>query len=32
VVPGTQLVHDLFHVLTDYGTDEIGEATLLADR
>ncbi len=26
----TLLVHDLFHVLTDYGTDELGEATLLA--
>jgi ubiquinone biosynthesis protein COQ4 len=26
----TILAHDLFHVLTDYGTDEIGEATLLA--
>jgi ubiquinone biosynthesis protein COQ4 len=26
----TLLAHDLFHVLTDYGTDEIGEATLLA--
>ncbi|MGH7287654.1 MAG: Coq4 family protein [Myxococcota bacterium] len=24
------LAHDLFHVLTDYGTDGIGEATLLA--
>jgi ubiquinone biosynthesis protein COQ4 len=24
------LAHDLFHVLTDYGTDEVGEATLLA--
>ena len=24
------LTHDLFHVLTDYGTDEIGEGTLLA--
>jgi ubiquinone biosynthesis protein COQ4 len=24
------LVHDLFHVLTDYGTDDVGEATLLA--
>jgi len=24
------LAHDLFHVLTDYGTDELGEATLLA--
>jgi len=24
------LAHDLFHVLTDYGTDETGEATLLA--
>jgi ubiquinone biosynthesis protein COQ4 len=24
------LVHDLFHVLTDYGTDDLGEATLLA--
>src|SRR5262249_37634257 len=22
------LTHDLFHVLTDYGTDELGEATL----
>ena len=26
----TLLVHDLFHVLTEYGTDELGEATLLA--
>jgi ubiquinone biosynthesis protein COQ4 len=26
----TILAHDLFHVLTDYGTDEMGEATLLA--
>ena len=26
----TILAHDLFHVLTGYGTDEIGEATLLA--
>ena len=26
----TLLVHDLFHVLTGYGTDELGEATLLA--
>jgi ubiquinone biosynthesis protein COQ4 len=26
----TLLAHDLFHVLTDYGTDELGEATLLA--
>jgi len=26
----TLLAHDLFHLLTDYGTDEIGEATLLA--
>ena len=26
----TILSHDLFHVLTDYGTDELGEATLLA--
>ena len=26
----TILAHDLFHVLTDYGTDELGEATLLA--
>jgi ubiquinone biosynthesis protein COQ4 len=24
------LAHDLFHVLTDYGTDELGEGTLLA--
>jgi ubiquinone biosynthesis protein COQ4 len=24
------LVHDLFHVLTDYPTDDVGEATLLA--
>jgi ubiquinone biosynthesis protein COQ4 len=24
------LVHDLWHVLTDYGTDEVGEAALLA--
>jgi len=24
------LAHDLFHVLTDYGTDDLGEATLLA--
>ncbi len=24
------LTHDLFHVLTDYGTDHVGEATLLA--
>ena len=24
------LTHDLFHVLTDYGTDDLGEATLLA--
>jgi ubiquinone biosynthesis protein COQ4 len=24
------LMHDLWHVLTDYGTDEIGEAALLA--
>jgi ubiquinone biosynthesis protein COQ4 len=24
------LAHDLFHVLTGYGTDELGEATLLA--
>ena len=24
------LLHDLLHVLTDYGTDEIGEGTLLA--
>jgi ubiquinone biosynthesis protein COQ4 len=24
------LVHDLFHLLTDYGTDDLGEATLLA--
>jgi ubiquinone biosynthesis protein COQ4 len=26
----TILAHDLFHVLTGYGTDELGEATLLA--
>ena len=26
----TLLAHDLFHVLTDYGTDGLGEATLLA--
>ena len=26
----TLLVHDLLHVLTSYGTDELGEATLLA--
>ena len=26
----TLVAHDLFHVLTDYGTDELGEATLLA--
>jgi ubiquinone biosynthesis protein COQ4 len=26
----TVLAHDLFHVLTDYGTDELGEGTLLA--
>lgn len=26
----TILSHDLFHLLTDYGTDEMGEATLLA--
>jgi ubiquinone biosynthesis protein COQ4 len=26
----TLLAHDLFHVLTDYGTDDLGEATLLA--
>jgi ubiquinone biosynthesis protein COQ4 len=26
----TLLAHDLFHVLTGYGTDEVGEATLLA--
>jgi ubiquinone biosynthesis protein COQ4 len=26
----TILAHDLFHLLTDYGTDEMGEATLLA--
>jgi ubiquinone biosynthesis protein COQ4 len=26
----TLLAHDLFHVLTDYGTDGMGEATLLA--
>jgi ubiquinone biosynthesis protein COQ4 len=26
----TILMHDLFHVLTDYGTDELGEGTLLA--
>jgi ubiquinone biosynthesis protein COQ4 len=26
----TLLAHDLFHVLTEYGTDELGEATLLA--
>jgi ubiquinone biosynthesis protein COQ4 len=26
----TILSHDLFHVLTGYGTDELGEATLLA--
>jgi len=26
----TLLSHDLFHVLTDYGTDGVGEATLLA--
>jgi ubiquinone biosynthesis protein COQ4 len=26
----TLLAHDLFHVLSDYGTDELGEATLLA--
>jgi ubiquinone biosynthesis protein COQ4 len=26
----TILAHDLFHVLTDYGTDHMGEATLLA--
>jgi len=26
----TLLAHDLFHVVTDYGTDELGEATLLA--
>jgi ubiquinone biosynthesis protein COQ4 len=26
----TILIHDLFPVLTDYGTDEVGEATLLA--
>ena len=24
------MLHDLFHVLTGYGTDDIGEATLLA--
>jgi ubiquinone biosynthesis protein COQ4 len=24
------LCHDLFHLLTDYGTDDLGEATLLA--
>ena len=24
------LVHDFFHVLTDYGTDDVGEATVLA--
>jgi ubiquinone biosynthesis protein COQ4 len=24
------LSHDLFHVVTDYGTDDVGEATLLA--
>lgn len=24
------VAHDLFHVLTDYGTDDLGEATLLA--
>jgi ubiquinone biosynthesis protein COQ4 len=24
------LAHDLFHLLTDYGTDDLGEATLLA--
>jgi len=24
------LTHDLFHVVTDYGTDDVGEATLLA--
>jgi len=23
------LVHDLFHVVTDYGTDDVGEATML---
>lgn len=26
----TILLHDLLHVLTDYGTDELGEGTLLA--
>lgn len=26
----TIVAHDLFHVLTDYGTDELGEGTLLA--
>jgi ubiquinone biosynthesis protein COQ4 len=26
----TLLAHDLFHLLTGYGTDELGEATLLA--
>jgi ubiquinone biosynthesis protein COQ4 len=26
----TILLHDLFHVLTDYGTDDLGEGTLLA--
>jgi len=26
----TILLHDLLHVLTDYGTDEVGEGTLLA--
>jgi len=26
----TILAHDLFHLLTDYGTDELGEGTLLA--
>lgn len=26
----TLLAHDLFHVLTGYGTDDVGEATLLA--
>jgi ubiquinone biosynthesis protein COQ4 len=24
------LVHDLFHVVSDYGTDDVGEATMLA--
>ena len=24
------LIHDLFHVVTDYGTDDVGEATMLA--